>query len=180
MVDVGNFPMWDTDFFRRDSRLIDSFSRHSHILDFDCLRLGRKVLENNPLKDSFEFGIVLITEVGKERGNSIELVEKKKNSAETNQKNDLFDSELKMVRHIGATVDNTPFVRIFTDEQRPESWGANARDLCNILNMEQSSELSLSMPFFAFGELLYSIIFEKFKDKYRTPESLYTLYFSSL
>ena len=44
LSDVGNFPIWDNDFFKRDSRLIDSFSRHSHILDFDSLRLGRKVL----------------------------------------------------------------------------------------------------------------------------------------
>ena len=34
LSDLGNFPLWNTDFFRRDSRLIDSFSRHAHILDF--------------------------------------------------------------------------------------------------------------------------------------------------
>lgn len=163
--DVGNFPIWDTDFFRRDSRLIDSFSRHSHILDFDVLRLGKKVIENNPLADMFEFGIVLITEVGKERGNTLELSDKKKNSLETNQKNDLFDSELKMIRH-SATIDNYPFVKIFTDEQRPESWGANARDLCNILHMEQSNDLSLAMPFFDLEELIYAWAYTKFEDFY--------------
>ena len=71
MSDIGNFPARDTDFFKRDSRLLDSFSRHAHILDFDSLRLGKKVLADNPRKDSFEFGVVVITEVGKERGNSI-------------------------------------------------------------------------------------------------------------
>ena len=44
--DLGNFPQWNTDFFQKDSRLIDSFSRHSHIVDFDALRLGRKVIDD--------------------------------------------------------------------------------------------------------------------------------------
>lgn len=163
--DLGNFPVWDTDFFKRDSRLIDSFSRHSHILDFDMLRLGKKVLKDNPLSDVFEFGIVLVTEIGKERGNTLELSEKKKSSDETNQKNDLFDSELKMVRHSGS-IENFSFVRFFCDEQRPESWGANSRDLCNILHMNQSSDICLAMPFFELGELIYSFLYNKFSALY--------------
>lgn len=59
----------------------------------------------------------------------LELREIKKGSDDTNQKNDLFNSWLKMCRH-SATVDNFPFIKVFTDEQRPESWGADARDLC--------------------------------------------------
>ena len=45
----GNFPMWVTDFFPEN--LTDG--RHSHILDFDVLRLGKKVLENNPKAGCF-------------------------------------------------------------------------------------------------------------------------------
>ena len=137
LSDIGNFPAWDTDFFKRDSKLLDSFFRHAHILDFDSLRLGKKVLADNPRKDSFEFGVVVITEVGKERGNSIENAEKKKKDGGANQKNDLFNSWLKMVRH-SATVDNYPFVKVITDEQRPESWGAGARDLCDIVHIRES------------------------------------------
>ena len=114
LADIGNFPVWNTDFFKRDSRLIESYSRHAHILDFDSLRLGRKVVENNRNANNFEFGVVVITEVGKERGNSLELSEKKKKDDTANQKNDLFNSWLKMVRH-SATVDNFPFVRVITD-----------------------------------------------------------------
>ena len=80
LADNGNFPMWDCDFFKRDSKTIDAISRHSHIVDFDALRLGRKLVENNKYKDSFDFGVVNITEVGKERKNNLELQEKKKNS----------------------------------------------------------------------------------------------------
>lgn len=163
--DIGNFPLWNTDFFKRDSRLIDSYSRHSHILDFDALRLGRKVIENNPFADSFEFGVVDITEVGKERKNMLELKEMKKREEVTNQKNDGFNDWLKMIRH-SATVDNFPFVKVITDEQRPESWGADARDLCEIVHIRESGDVRLAMPLFFIGELLYSAVFGKFVNLY--------------
>lgn len=165
LADLGNFPMWNTDFFRRDSRLLDSYSRHAHILDFDSLRLGRKVVENNRNANNFEFGVVIITEVGKERGNNLGLQEVKKNADSANQKNDLFNSWLKMVRH-SATVDNFPFVRVITDEQRPESWGADARDLCEIVHIRESGETCLAMPFFSLAELLYNWLFGKFAGLY--------------
>ncbi len=165
LSDLGNFPTWDSDFFKRDSRLIDSYSRHAHILDFDSLRLGRKVIENNRNANMFEFGVVVITEVGKERGNNLENLEKKKKDETTNQKNDLFNSWLKMVRH-SALVDNFSFVRVIADEQRPESWGADARHLCEIVHIRDSGETRLAMPFFALSELLYSWVFSKFAGLY--------------
>ena len=165
LSDLGNFPLWNSDFFKSDSRLIDSYSRHAHIIDFDSLRLGRKVVENNIKANCFDFGVVVITEVGKERGNSIELSEKKKKDETTNQKNDLFNSWLKMVRH-SATVDNYPFVRVIADEQRPESWGADARDLCEIVHIKESGETRLAMPFFSLAELLYDWLYNKFSGLY--------------
>lgn len=165
LADNGNFPMWDCDFFKRDSKTIDEISRHSHIVDFDALRLGRKLVENNIYKDSFDFGVVNITEVGKERKNNLELQEKKKKDDVTNQKNDGFNDWLKMIRH-SATVDNFPFVKVITDEQRPESWGADARDLTEIVHIRETSETKLAMPFFFFTELLYSFVFSKFTNLY--------------
>lgn len=165
LEDIGNFPLWNCDFFKRDSRLIDAYSRHAHILDFDALRLGRKLVENNRNSDNFEFGVIAITEVGKERGNNLELKEVKKGVLETNQKNDLFNSWLKMVRH-SATVDNFPFVRVLTDEQRPESWGADARDLCEIVHIRESGNNRLAMPFFMFGEMLHDWVFGRFVRLY--------------
>ena len=163
--DIGNFPLWNNDFFQKDSRLIDCFSRHSHILDFDSLRLGKKIVENNALKDSFEFGVINITEIGKERKNNLELKDTRKNNEETNQKNDGFNDWLKMVRH-SATVDNFPFVKVITDEQRPESWGADARDLLEIVHIKETSEIKLALPFFSLTEFLYLTIFNKFEELY--------------
>ncbi|MCM1305886.1 MAG: hypothetical protein NC303_01085 [Firmicutes bacterium] len=163
--DVGNFPLWNSDFFQRDSRLIDSFSRHAHILDFDSLRLGKQLVEDGRYSNSFEFGVVSITEIGKERGNNLENQGKKKNCDDANQNNDLFNYSLKMARH-KATVDNFPFIKILTDEQRPESWGADARDLCEIVHIDDCSDMELAMPFFGLEEMLYTWLFGKFQNVY--------------
>ncbi len=161
MQTLGNFPMWNTDFF--PNKL--TRGRHSHILDFDILRLGKKVMENNPKAGSFEFGVVVITEVGKERGNSLELKEIKKGADEANPKNDLFNSWLKMCRH-SATVDNFPFIKVFTDEQRPESWGADSRDLCDIIQIVKSGEQKLALPFFTIENMLAEWSFNWFTRFY--------------
>ena len=161
LIDGGNFPVWSTDFFSKNPRP----SRHAHILDFDILRLGKKVLENNPNAGSFEFGVVAITEVGKERGNNLELKEVKKGTEETNQKNDLFNSWLKMCRH-SATVDNYPFIKVFTDEQRPSSWGADARELCDIVHIVSSGNTRLALPFFTIEDMLNEWLFNRFINLY--------------
>ncbi len=162
LLDNGNFPLWLTDFFPKRWR---EYSRHAHILDFDVLRLGKKVLENNPKAGSFEFGVVAITEIGKERGNNLELKEVKKGADDTNQKNDLFNSWLKMCRH-SATVDNFPFIKVFTDEQRPESWGADARDLCDVLYINSCGDMRLSLPFYTIEEMISEWAFNRFMRLY--------------
>lgn len=162
LLDNGNFPLWLTDFFPKRRR---ECSRHAHILDFDVLRLGKKVLENNPKAGSFEFGVVAITEIGKERGNNLELKEVKKGTDEANQKNDLFNSWLKMCRH-SATVDNFPFIKVFTDEQRPESWGADARDLCDVLYINSCGDIRLSLPLYTIEEMISEWVFNRFMRLY--------------
>ena len=151
--DIGNLPLWNTELFRIDSSMLEAYSKYAHILDFDMLRLGKKVIERNKKADSFEFGIIVITEIGKERGNNLENIEMKKKDESANPKNDLFNDWLKMIRH-NATVDNFPFVKVIVDEQRPESWGADARDLCEIGIIEERTSRKLAMPLFALSDLL--------------------------
>ena len=161
VVTRGNFPVWSLDFFTDRRRS----SRHAHVLDFDVLRLGKKIRENNPYACSFEFGVVAITEIGKERGNNLELKEVRKRIDETNQKNDLFNSWLKMCRH-SATVDHFPFIKVFTDEQRPESWGADARDLCDIVNIVSAGDAKLALPFYTVEEMISEWAFHRFISLY--------------
>ena len=163
--DVGNFPRWNSDFFKKDSRLMGAFSRHAKIIDFNALRLGMKLGSDRRFADSFEFGTVFISEGGKERGNKVENAGKRKDSATANQLNDGFNLWLKMIRH-SATVDGYSFVRVIMDEQRPESLGADARELCEIVHIRDKSEKRLAMPFFALTELLYVFVFNKFAELY--------------
>ena len=174
----GNFPKWNSDFFSRDTEFAKNFSRYSHILDFDMVRLGKTVLEYNRNKDAFEFGVVCITEIGKERGNQVENSGKKKGDESTNQLNDLFNTYLKMCRH-SATVDNFPFIKFFFDEQRASSLGADAKELCNIIKIAKKSELKLAMPFFDLFEIFHSFIktrFENFYNDYRYRRADTTLF----
>ena len=162
LLDNGNFPKWFFDFFPEKRQ---NNSRYAHILDFDVLRLGKKVIDNNPKTGSFEFGVVVISEVGKERGNNLELKDVKKKTNDANQKNDLFNSWLKMCRH-SATVDNYPFIKVFTDEQRPESWGADARDLCDIVHVISSGQAKLALPFYTIEEMVYEWVYGRFLRLY--------------
>lgn len=163
--DLGNFPLWDSDFFGRDSRRLEAYSRHAHIIDYDMLRIGRTVVENNLYRNAFEFGVVAITEIGKERRNMFELKETKKKDDEVNQKNDGFNDCLKMARH-RAVVDNFVFLKIIADEQRPSSLGADARELFDIIHIRDKSDAALAMPFFSLEELVYLWLYGKFEAVY--------------
>ena len=165
LSDLGNFPRWNSDFFSRDSRLLDAYSRHSKILDMNVLRLCMKYGEELLYSDVFEFGVILITEGGKERGNAVENKGKKKDSLTANQLNDGFNLGLKMIRHAG-TVGGYPFVKVIIDEQRPESLGADARELCEIVEIRGKSEKRLSLPFFFLTELVYQFVFNRFASLY--------------
>ncbi len=167
-ADLGNFPLWNGDFFKRDSRLMDSYSRHAHILDFDMLRLGRKMLEDNPNRNAFGFGVYIISEIDKERKNTPELKEVKASADECNQKNDLFNVLLKMSRH-ACVVANRVFIKIFADLQRPTSLGADARELGEIVEIKSKGEKTLALPFFApfhVFNLLFGWLYGKFQDFY--------------
>lgn len=167
LSDIGNFPMWNADFFKRDSRLIDSYSRHAHILDWDFMRVRQTLAEDTPYRHALEFGVVAASEIGKERRNALELRNRsvKASDKETNQLNDGFNDGLKMRRQ-SATVDNYCFLKIVSDEQRPESFGSDARDLFDIINIDNRRDVSLAMPFFALGELVYALLSKWFYGKY--------------
>lgn len=176
---AGNFPIWNEDFFRKDKKLIQSYSRHSHILDMDMLRLGKKLVENDYRNNAFEFGVVLISEGGKERGNQLSNRGIKADDDVANPNNDLFDLFLKMARH-SATVDNFPFIRVLIDEQRPQSLGADARELSEkIVYIRDNSDMKSSLFLFSFDSLIYSFsrsLFEKYYYRYRYARSDNTLF----
>lgn len=168
LCDLDNFPLWNCDFFKRDSRLLDSFSRHCKILDFDMLRLGKIMLENNPNRNAYGFGVYGITEIDKERKNTPELKDVKATDEDCNQKNDLFNVLLKMSRH-ACVIANRVFVKVFADLQRPDSLGADSRELGEVTYIEEKSDMQPVLPFFSLYyifEMLVDWVFKPFTSIY--------------
>ncbi len=163
--DVGNLPKRDNDFLERDSTKIKQQSQYSHILDQDALRPGKKVDPNGIYKDSVDIGVIAITEIGKERGNMVTNRGNKTDSEEANPSNDFFDIDLKLDRH-RSTIDYKPFTCSLTDDQRPESWGADARDTAECFGLSKSSGYKLPSVLFVLDELLFRVGWKPFSEFY--------------
>ncbi len=152
-IDEGNFPLLDTNFFAREPADIPDISTYAHIIDFDMLRLGKKMAEDNPHIGGLEFGVILIPEIDKERKNDLRLRELKPKEGECTQKNDLFNEWMKMAGQ-SAMVENYCFLRILSDAQRPSSWGADARELSIVLHIEKKGDQNTALPFFWIEDAL--------------------------
>ena len=148
MYDLENFPVWNMDFFKRDSRLLDSYSRHSHILDFDMLRLGKIMLANNPNRNAYGFGVYVVTELDKERKNAPNLQGVDRNAEECNQRNDLFDVLLMMSRH-ACVIANRVFVVILADLQRTGNLSAGVKELGELGYIDGKHDSEPVLPFFS-------------------------------
>ena len=180
-IDKGYFEQFNKDFFRRDPEKIESESCYAHIIDWDLFRIGCQINKEKRIAGSLEFGVVFASEIGKERQNTLELQSVKKDSAEANQKNDLFNAWLKYIRHNG-TIENICFIVFIADEQRPESWGADARDLASVLHITSISERLLTLRF-CFLPVIVSYFFKSYfawyhKVKYCGNENFYIISFS--
>lgn len=148
LSDIGNMPVRDNDFFNRPPEYQEAYSHHAHIIDYDMIRLGKRMIEDNPKARRLSFGVYVITEIDKERKNSQGLKESKINTDEVNQKNDLFNQCMMMSRH-AAVVDNTVFIRFIADLQRPDEWGVGGRGLGEVIYISDKSDLTPALPFFS-------------------------------
>lgn len=166
--DLGNMPTRDNDFLKRDPKLQDAYSHHSHIIDHDMFRLGTKMIKGNPKARRLSFGTFVITEVDKERKNMQELKETKIKDDECNQRNDLYNACLMMCRH-AAVVSNRVFIRIICDLQRPEAWGAGGRELGEVIYIAEKGDLNPALPLISpywLFQGVYSWVNEKWQDFY--------------
>ena len=167
----GYLPLYIDDFFHSSPEFSAANSRFAKIFDYDFFRLGKSMVENNRNSNAFEFGVVVLTEIGKERKNSLENRENKKKDDKANQNNDLFNHSIKMIRH-RATVDFYPFVRIITDEQRPESLGADCRDTFSVINIKSKSKLRVLYSGNLLDKLIYNFVWPRFKAFYKQIRNL--------
>lgn len=159
--DEGFFVLYNKNFFKRDPEKLEEYSVYSHIIDFDLFRVGVQMCRNKDIAGSFEFGVILVTEIGKERGNNLENKEEKKSAEEANRKNDKFNEWLKMCRH-AATIEGFAFICFICDEQRASSWGADARDLCTIVNIEENLEHRTTLILCILPEIFMSRILRRY------------------
>lgn len=157
---LGNFPINQTEYFKLKSYEKNEDDIFSHVLDFDMLRLGKRISENS---HSFDFGIFVITEIGKERGNQLTQQGVKKDDESVNQKNDHFNNFVKLCRHT-ATICNYPFVSFLCDDQRPESVNADLRDLMYLYKIKKSKKKKLAIPFYGFEKTVSESILYKFDN----------------
>ena len=165
LLDLGNLPMRDGDFYHRNSKMLDEISKYAHITDYNAMRLGRKVGDNDPKKDALEFGVIGNSEFGKERKNNLQLQEVKRKDEGTNQKNDGYNDWNKMKRH-AATIEYFSFIKEFADEQRAESLGADVRDIYDVIHIKDGGKTKLALPFFFVEELFYSFFYDNFVKLY--------------
>ena len=159
--DYGCFPIFDGDLFR-SSKESEKYSQYSHIINFDPFRPGKAFDEKTRYDEAVEFGIGVVQEVAKERKNRYTQTGKKDDLV-ANQSNDLFELDTKMRGHV-ATIDNFDFWRWLFDDQRPDSLGADSKDLTTICQIKKTSDAKIVLPLFAIEELLYEIA-QKIHDK---------------
>lgn len=57
-------------------------------------------------------------------------------------------------------------MKVFADEQRPTSWGADARDLCDIVHIVSSGNKRLALPFFTIEDMVNEWLFGRFMKLY--------------
>lgn len=176
LTSLGNFPLHNFSYFKRKSYFKNENDIFSHIVDFDLLRLGKRLEKN---KHNFDFGIFSLTEIGKERGNQLTQQGLKKDDKEVNQKNDNFNSFVKLIRHY-STICNYPFCFFICDDQRSESVNADLKELMYLYKIEKNKKKKLAIPFYSFENLLSEIILDKYNYKildriYRRSDT--TLYY---
>lgn len=171
VIDKGNFPLFDGDFFNRSSWNVKNDSTYCHILDFDMMRLGQKIIEDNQFNGVLEFFVMGITEIAKERGNQNDLKEVKKSDETANQKNDFFDRFIKLVRHY-ATIDGYPFAFIALDDQRTGALSTDIVNLVSIVHIDSVTDRKCSLPFFRFYKWFHALTYDKFVEVNGTWDKL--------
>lgn len=161
---LGHFPLLNDDIF---VNYYSNQSRLAHILDFDLLRLGKKIGET---KNNFEFGVIAITEISKERGNQLTNRGIKKDESDANVLNDLTDIYFKIARQ-GAVINGYSFVKVLFDDQRASSLNADMREQAEtILTIKSVDPVNNCLNFFFLDYLFnyfFNKVYKKFVPKFR-------------
>lgn len=183
LVFTGAFPSLNYDFFHRDFRN-DHDSEYAKIFNLNLIRLLKQV-EERKSKDKeqaitlFDFGLLTLSEFGKDRGNRYTNQSRKDNDVKPS--NDGTASCFGVFRHL-TTVRNHQYGFVIWDEQKLSSFSGLEAAIAetNIFINKNNKECKLAIPlFFIEGTLIewgYSH-FQNSVDKYihiRNDQTLYS------
>ena len=157
--DNGNYPIMDSDIFRRDPREWKKGGQFSHVYYFDMGRLGKKKDPDGDYINNFEVGCIGISEAGKEFGNQKSNAGMK-TDGDCNAINDLAVLNAKMQAQ-GCVIDGIPILRILMDEQRSGSLQADMLELGSEMKILKREKAVIKMPFFEAETLVYEFAREK-------------------
>jgi len=176
-ISYGHFPVWQNDFFHAPPVAEVEQDEMCHILNFDKYRLGKRMDETVDVGIA-GYGVHLWSERGKERGNMLDNNEYKKSDKTANPKNDYSNMFLKLAGH-NATVGYKNFFLCIGDEQRPESVGADEREISTVLHIENRNKDLITLPFFELETVLNGFLlshFDPYFVQYRLHRSDGTLF----
>lgn len=158
---------WDYNWFKNECYDLVP-PEYSKVVDYDMFRLKKKKDIKNPNAYTTIAYVFAFTELGKERPNTLESKEMKKNVDETNPKNDGFVDMLRVSRH-PATIRNRTFIKILFDEQRASSCGVALSGITeDILTIDRKQTEKKSAMYFYFIELTIMNVLMKASSSFLT------------
>ncbi len=183
---LGHFAIYQDNYFHADG---SEFANplYSKVLDYDAFRVGKKFVFNNPYSNLLDGCVCSISEISKERGNTLENKELKKLDDEANQKNDGFNETLKLIRHL-TTIRYRCFFKGFWDDQRLGSLGTDVNSLCesNIWMEKKNSEYKSAFMLLWLLPMALEFIVNSYKRFYvryrffREDNTVFTYLYSKL
>lgn len=179
--DSDYFKIWNGNFFEKKTT-----SRLTHILNQDMLRHGVKMDPKSKEIGTLGPSVIGWTEISKDLGNQLTNQGYKSESLVCNPKNEKSTHSFMFARHVKSLIDNFPYIRFITDDQRASNVAASALGLMCVVNIRGKSEKKVAMP----GQALYlelsgfvSKIFDKIslkRDNLRGDVTLSWLLFKQL
>src|SRR5574344_81440 len=150
------------DFFTENEKSYKCERAFSHVLNFDTLRLGRKIVD--PLYN-MECATIVITEIDKERGNQFDKQGLRRDDIDANLLNDLFNPDAKLTRH-QCTIDNYPFLRYLCDLQRLQSLNCDLTELAeNVVYIGGNVKEKIALSFFTYDSIICEAVI-KFRNNF--------------
>ena len=184
----NHMPAMIYDFFHRDLR-DESLNERAKIMDLNLLRLNKQLETENkdekPIITLFDFGILTLSEFGKDRGNRYTNQSRKNN--ETTPMNDGTTNCFGIIRHL-TTIRHKQYGRLFWDEQKLSSFSGveGAMAETNIFISKQKTKHKMTLPLWFIEGVILDWVLEHYRKLYyryvhiRNDNNVFSWYFSHM